>query len=101
MPGESLPPFLSPHPQGCTLRVRVIPRAGRTALAGEREGALLVRLAAAPVDGEANQALLAFLSKRLGIPQRAIRLVAGDRARDKRLEIEGLDAATVAQRLVG
>ncbi len=88
------------RPGGCALRVRVVPRAGRTGVAGERDGALLVRLAAAPVDGEANAALVAWLADRLHLPRRAVRLAAGARARDKRLEIDGLGADEAAQRLV-
>jgi uncharacterized protein (TIGR00251 family) len=95
-----LPPFVSARPGGCTLRVRVIPRAGRSGVAGERDGALLVRLAAAPVDGEANEALIAFLARQLDTPRRAVRLVAGDRSRDKRLEIDGLESAVAGQRLL-
>lgn len=96
---EERPPFVAGRPGGCTLRVRVVPRAGRTALAGTRGDALVVRLAAAPVDGEANAALVTFLATTLGLPRRQVTLVAGDRGRDKRLEVDGLDAATVASRL--
>lgn len=88
------------RPGGCAVQVRVVPRAGRTGIAGERDGALLVRLAAAPVDGEANAALVAWLAGRLRLPRRAVRLAAGERARDKRLEIDGLSAAETARRLV-
>ena len=61
-------PVLSCGPGGLMLAVRVIPRAGVTKIAGVRQERLLVRLAAAPVDGAANEALLAFLSKILSIP---------------------------------
>ena len=87
------------RPGGCAVRVRVVPRAGRTALAGERDGAVLVRLAAAPLDGEANAALVAWLANQLRVPRRAVRLAAGARARDKRLEIDGLGADEAARRL--
>ncbi len=90
---------LSDRPGGCTLRVRVVPRAGRTTVAGERGGALLLRLAAAPVEGAANAALVAWLADRLEVPHRAVRLVSGERHRDKRLEIDGLSAAAAAARL--
>jgi uncharacterized protein len=69
------------------LPVRVVPRAGRNAFAGRRGGALLVRLAAAPVDGAANDALIAFLAEALRCPRRDIALVSGERARDKRLRV--------------
>jgi hypothetical protein len=97
--GSGLPPFVSDRPGGCSVRVRVIPRAPRTALGGQRDGALVVRLCAPPVDGEANDALVAFLAMTLDRPRRDVRLVAGERSREKRLEVAGLDAATAARRL--
>jgi uncharacterized protein (TIGR00251 family) len=80
---------------GVTLRVRVQPRAARDELAGERAGALVVRLTAAPVEGEANAALVRFLARRLGRPASAFRLVRGAAARDKVLRVVGLSAAAV------
>lgn len=94
------PASVTARPGGCTLRVRVVPRAGRSSVTGERDGALLVRLAAAPVDGEANEALTEFLAGRLGVPKRAVRLVSGDRSRHKRLEVDGLEAVTAIGRLL-
>jgi uncharacterized protein YggU (UPF0235/DUF167 family) len=91
-----LPPFLADRPSGCLLTVRVIPRAGRSGAAGERNGALLVRLIAAPVDGAANAALVEWLAGVLGVPRRAVRFVSGERSRDKRIEIRGATAAEVA-----
>ena len=81
------------------LAVRVIPRAGRSAIAGVRRGALLVRVAAAPADGAANAALAAVLARALGVPPRAIQLMSGARARDKQVRVEGLSAAAVLERL--
>jgi len=80
---------------GVTLRVRVQPRASRDELLGERAGALVVRLTAAPVDGEANDALLRFLARRLGRPPSSLRLTRGAGARDKVLRVEGVTAAAV------
>ena len=77
------------------LDVRVIPRAKRTEIAGRRGGALLVRLAAPPVDGAANDALRAFLAERLGVPQRQIAIVRGATSRDKTVAIEGVSAAAI------
>jgi uncharacterized protein YggU (UPF0235/DUF167 family) len=93
------PPWLTGVAGGCVLRVRVTPRAGRTQIAGEREGALLIRLAAAPVEGEANAALIEFLAARLDVPRRALRLAAGAHARDKRVAIDGVTAEAAAARL--
>ena len=85
---------------GITLRVRVQPRASRDALGGEREGALVVRLTAPPVDGAANEGLVRFLGKVLGVAPSALRVVTGATARRKVVAVRGLDAATVRARLV-
>jgi uncharacterized protein (TIGR00251 family) len=77
------------------LDVRVVPRAGKSGVAGLRDGALLVRLAAAPVDGAANAELIAVLADALHLPKRSIQIVSGDRSRSKRVRVEGLDAASV------
>jgi hypothetical protein len=70
--------------------VRVIPRARKTEIAGERDGALVVRVAAPPVEGAANKALVEFLAKTLGVPQRAVRIVGGERGRLKRIAVDGV-----------
>jgi uncharacterized protein len=75
--------------------VRVIPRAKKTEISGERDGALVVRVAAPPVEGAANDALIEFFSSRLRVPRRAIRIVSGERGRLKRLAIEGVTAEDV------
>lgn len=90
---------LSDTSAGAVLRVHVVPRAGRSALAGVRGGALLVRVAAAPVRGAANDALTEVLASALDLPRRRIQLVSGDRARLKRVRIEGLGASEVVRRL--
>jgi len=82
------------------LEVRVIPRAGRTGFGGLRDGALLVRLAAAPVDGAANAELIALIAKALRIPKRDITIVSGERARTKRVRIAGVDRDQVLAKLV-
>ena len=82
-----------------TLRVRVQPRASRDALGGEREGALVVRLTAPPVEGAANQALARFLGRTLGVAPSAIRILSGATGRQKRVAVSGIDAATARARL--
>lgn len=80
--------------------VRVIPRAGRTAVAGRRGEALLVRLAAAPVDGAANDALIAFMADALGCSRRDIEIVSGGKSRDKRLRVTGLTPDELDRRVL-
>jgi uncharacterized protein (TIGR00251 family) len=80
---------------GVELVVRVIPRAGTTTCSGVRDGALVVRVAAPPVEGAANAALIAFLSKALRVPRRAVQILSGERGRRKRLAINGVTEAEV------
>ena len=79
------------------LDVRVIPRASRTMLAGTREGAIIIRLAAPPVEGAANAELVAFLAKLFGIPKRNVAIVSGDKSRNKRVRMSGVSAHAVEQ----
>jgi uncharacterized protein len=81
------------------LAVYVSPRAGRTEIAGEREGALWIKLAAPPVDGAANEALVRFLAGRLDVAGSRVRIAAGANAHRKRVRIEGLSLDEVEQRL--
>jgi uncharacterized protein (TIGR00251 family) len=80
-----------------TFAVRVIPRAGRTGVAGTRGDALLVRLAAPPVEGAANAALVEFLARAFDRPKRDLRIVSGQSSRDKRVAIDGLSGEAVAR----
>lgn len=87
-------------PAGIEIDVRVVPRAGRSGVDGVREGRLLVRLSAPPVDGAANEALLDLVAKLLDCPKRAVRLVAGERSRSKRVAVSGVSSETAEQRLL-
>lgn len=87
--------WLKEVPGAVELALLVQPRASRTRVVGEHDGLLKIQLAAPPVDGEANAALLEFLAKRLGVPRRQVALVSGDTARRKRVRVEGLGAAQV------
>ena len=82
------------------LDVRVIPRAGRSEIAGLRDGALRIRLAAAPVDGAANTELIDLLAQALRIPRRDITIVSGERSRSKRVRITGLDRDQILAKLI-
>jgi uncharacterized protein (TIGR00251 family) len=76
--------------QGVTFAVRVSPRSSRDAIEGEHEGALKVRLTAPPVDDRANDALRRLLAARLKVPVSAVRIVAGEKSRIKRLSVAGV-----------
>jgi uncharacterized protein len=80
--------------------VRVQPRAGRDAIAGEYQGGLKIRLTAPPVDDRANEALRKLLAARLKVPLSAVRIASGERSRTKRVEIRGV-TATMIRELAG
>ena len=84
---------------GVDIDVRVIPRAGKPGVAGERDGRVLIRLSAPPVDGAANDALIALLAKLFVRPRRSIRIVAGEKSRTKRVAVDGLTPQDARQRL--
>lgn len=75
-----------------TFTVRAQPRATKSAIAGELEGALKVRLAAPPVDGAANEELIRLLAKVFAVPRRAVAILSGATAKNKILQINGLAA---------
>lgn len=85
---------------GVTLNVRVIPRAGRSGVAGTRDDAILVRLNAPPVEGAANDELVRVLSDVLGVPKRAVAIVSGGRTRSKIVRITGIDVETCRSKLL-
>lgn len=86
-------------PEGVVIAVRVIPRAGRSEVAGTRDGALLVRLNAPPVEGAANEELIQVIADALALAKRAVTIVSGERSRTKRVRVAGVDADYVASRL--
>jgi uncharacterized protein (TIGR00251 family) len=89
------------HPEGTSLRVRAVPGARATGIAGLHGGALRVRVAAPPVDGKANAVLLVFLAGRLGLRPRDLRLAAGGSGRDKLVVIRGRTPEQVRAALAG
>ena len=72
------------------IEVRVIPRAQRDEIAGERDGRLLVRVTAPPVEGAANAALCRLLAKRIGVARGRVSVMRGGSSRDKVVRVEGL-----------
>jgi uncharacterized protein (TIGR00251 family) len=70
--------------------VRVQPRASREAIEGGYADALKIRLTAPPVDGRANEALTRLLAERLNVPRAAVRIVAGEKSRRKRVIVAGV-----------
>jgi uncharacterized protein YggU (UPF0235/DUF167 family) len=81
---------IRPTAAGIEFDVRAIPRAKRTELAGERDGALVLRVNAPPVEDAANDAVIAFFAAALGVPRRSVRIVSGARGRRKRIAVDGV-----------
>ena len=73
-----------------TVSVRVVPRSSNEGVAGFEEGVVRIRLNAPPVEGQANEALIRFLAKALGVPKSRIALVAGEKGRNKILRVDGI-----------
>lgn len=75
-------------PEGIVIAVKVIPKAGRNAILGWENDELKIRVAAQPEKGAANEELLAFLSKQIGISKSRIKLISGATSRHKRLCVD-------------
>lgn len=80
------------------LKVRVTPRGSKEEVIGWREDLLAIKLTAPPVEGAANKACVDFLAKVLGVKRAQVRLVSGEKSREKTFEIDGLDEAEIRAR---
>ena len=87
--------------KGSALAVRVTPRASRNEIVEMLDdGTIKVRIAAPPVDDEANTALIEFLADILGVPKSRLEIVAGETGRDKLISVLDMDVETAHQRIV-
>lgn len=82
-----------------TIRVRVQPRAPRTELAGEHDGALKLRIASPPVDGKANEECMRYLAKLLKVSATSIEIIAGESSRNKVVRVSNTSARRVLEAL--
>lgn len=83
-----MPQWLSGSPGQWRLRLHVQPGASRTGVQGEHDGCLKLAVAAPPVDGRANDAIVKWFARRLGVPRAALRISAGASGRRKTLVVE-------------
>jgi uncharacterized protein (TIGR00251 family) len=81
------------------LAVRLQPRARTNEIVGERDGRLLVRVTAPPLDGRANEALCELLADRLNVPKTAVSVIRGGQSRDKLVQVVGLREDELGRRL--
>jgi uncharacterized protein len=88
---------LREHEGGVSFQVRLHPRAKKDAVTGEHGDALKVALTAPPVEGRANDALIAFLAQLLKVPRSSVSIAAGQGSRNKVVRVAGLSAAAARQ----
>jgi uncharacterized protein (TIGR00251 family) len=79
--------------RGLMFAVRIVPRASRTEIAGEYNGALRIRIAAPPVEGAANRELIRLLAKLFKLPQNAVEIISRAASKNKIVHIAGADPA--------
>ena len=81
---------------GAVFRVRVVPRAARSGIAGLQDDALKLRIMAPPVEGKANDECIRLLAELLGVKRGQVTIIAGHASRTKTVAVEGLKADRVA-----
>lgn len=97
-PSKALP-FIEETPKGVFIRIRLQPRSSRCAVEGVQENSLKIKLTAPPVEGEANRALIEFLSDLLGIRKSALSIDTGTKSREKRVKVEGMGVREMSKAL--
>lgn len=88
---------LKEHDGAVTFDVLVQPRASRAKVGPLHDGRLKIAVTSAPVDGEANAAVIELLAKVLGVPRRAVEVVAGHTSRRKTIEVRGVSRAAIEE----
>jgi hypothetical protein len=86
--------------EGVVFAVKVVPGGSRTAIAGVLDGMVKIKLSAPAQKGKANQSLIEFLAKRLGVKKKAISIVSGHTNPLKKVQIRGLTAENVLGELI-
>lgn len=94
-----MPPWLRTDGDGVILNLHIQPGAKKTEIVGPHGEALKIRLAAPPVDGKANSALLAFVANKIGAGKAAVELVSGQTSRAKRVRVAGIAPSVAEARL--
>jgi len=84
---------------GVVLAVKVVPGSSRSSIGGLLDGMLKVKISVPPEKGKANQCLVKFLAKQLGVKRNAIRIISGQTRPVKRVEVLGISAETLQKKL--
>ncbi|MHC1743049.1 MAG: DUF167 domain-containing protein [Syntrophobacteraceae bacterium] len=85
---------------GVCLNITVQPRASKSGLVGIQQGRLKIRIAAPPVDGEANEELIRFLARLFALPKSAVSILQGQRGKQKRVQLAEVSLASVRVKLL-
>jgi len=91
---------MPPNPgESCTIKVRVQPKSSRNQVDGFQDGALRVRVTAAPTEGQANAAVIAILAKTLGVSKSRLEIIRGHSSRDKVISVDALTEQEVRRKI--
>jgi uncharacterized protein (TIGR00251 family) len=90
---------VTPSGAGVRVAIKVMPRSPKNAVAGVREGRLLVRVTAPPVDSAANEAVVTLLAEALGVPKRDVTVVSGRASRNKSIGVARISAGNARSKL--
>lgn len=91
--------MLKQLPEGVQISLHVLPKAHKSEIIGEHNGALKIKIKAPPVDGKANEAIVEFFSKLLKLSKNSIEILKGDKSKTKKILIHGLNVEDVQNRL--
>ncbi|MBN2133166.1 MAG: DUF167 domain-containing protein [Sedimentisphaerales bacterium] len=92
-------PTIQADAAGVTFTAKIVPGSSRTAVAGLLDDMIKIKVAAAPERGKANQCLVAFLAKRLGVKKNAVHITAGQTSPVKRVQVKGISSETLLEKL--
>ncbi|OHB65216.1 MAG: hypothetical protein A2Y76_06060 [Planctomycetes bacterium RBG_13_60_9] len=92
-------PTILENAGGVTFTAKVVPGSSRTTVSGILDDMIKIRVAAPPEKGKANQCLIAFLAKQLGVRKNAIEIISGHTSPVKQVQIAGISAADLLRKL--
>lgn len=87
-------------PTGVRIALRVLPRSSKSVIEGVRDGRVLVKVTAPPVDDAANEAVIALIAQRLAVPKRSVAIVVGATSKNKVVAVDGVGRAEAAGQLL-
>ncbi len=92
-------PTIREEDDGVVFSAKIVPASSRTAIAGLLDGMVKIKVAAPPEKGKANQLLLSFLAKQLGIKTKALSIISGQSSAVKQIKIAGISTQTLREKL--